>query len=277
MQPTTEQSTQTSGQEQRFKWIEYEQERAKRYNATPGDLQGFDCQECMNRGKFLAVNDDGYSTIRFCKCIKMRKNLKRMQNSGAIELIERCTLDNFIITQEWQKEPKAKAGKYIKEQSTNWFFIGGQTGAGKTHICTAILKSYFERGSAGLYIMWRPEARKLTHASFSQANEVGERLDKLSSIPVLYIDDLFKTDTDTSARPERREIELAFEIINTRYNRNLTTIISSEFMMPELAGISQAIAGRIVEKCSREYVIDIAPEKGRNYRLAGLRKQRRIF
>jgi DNA replication protein DnaC len=82
---------------------------------------------------------------------------------------------------------------------------------------------------------------------------------------VLYIDDFFKT--ESGKLPTTAEINIAFEILNFRYNNpDLVTIISSEKGMSELLEIDEATGSRIFER-SKDYSISIAKDKNKNYRL----------
>ena len=40
-------------------------------------------------------------------------------------------------------------------------FIGGQVGAGKTHLCTAMVGEFLKRGISAKYMLWRDDALKL--------------------------------------------------------------------------------------------------------------------
>ena len=76
---------------------------------------------------------------------------------------------------------------------------------------------------------------------------------------ILYIDDLFKgkvTETD---------VNVAFQLINERYNTNLVTIVSSELLLKDLREIDEAIAGRLKEK-AKSYCIQVAKDSSKNYR-----------
>lgn len=246
---------------------EIAQDRVRGLNSEQGQLNerdGYNCEACMNRGCFYEVGEDDFIDARWCECMKKRKSIEKMQKSGAYELLQRCGTDNFNVTAEWQRVILSATEKYISNSDGAWFFAGGQTGAGKTHLCTAAFSSFFDKGLSGVYVMWRQEARRFVRSGFAEAEAVDERIDELSSVDVLYIDDLFKTSGE--ACPRQQEVEFAFEIINARYNKNLPTIISSEYDLPRLAEIDEAIAGRIKEKC-REFVLTIPKSIEKNQRL----------
>ena len=67
----------------------------------------------------------------------------------------------------------------------------------------------------------------------------------LKTAPVLYIDDLFKG----AERPTQGDLNIAFELLNYRYNdERLYTIISTEKLLDELIAIDEAIGSRIAER-----------------------------
>lgn len=246
----------------------FEKEQIDKLNALSGNLGNYTCSKCGDKGYILFQDEESGTTMaRQCECKKMRDSVKAAKKSGAWELMQRCKFENFESDTTWQKEMKQLAASYCKQENKGWFFAGGQTGAGKTHLCTAIFRSFFNKPVNGIYIMWRDEVRRLLNAGFAGALETENRIDELKQCDVLYIDDLFKTDDAT--RPERREIELAFEILNSRYNTGKITILSSEKTLAEIAGLNQAIAGRIAERCGK-YIVKIDKQQEKNYRLGAL-------
>ena len=107
-------------------------------------------------------------------------------------------------------------------------------------------------------MLWRNEASRLK----ANVNEsvYGDMIKNLTEIPVLYIDDFFKGGVTQG------DINLAFELINDRYNSRKATIISSEKTINDLLNIDEAIGSRIVER-SGEFITNITRKE--NYRLGG--------
>jgi DNA replication protein DnaC len=190
----------------------------------------------------------------------------RMKRSGLKDIIKDYTFDKFIDTEPWQKAVKAAAMEYAKHPE-GWFFLGGQSGAGKTHLCTAICREFLLAGKQVRYMLWRDDIVKIKGA-VTDSVEYSNAIDKYKRVDVLYIDDLFKTGkaADNSVqKPTAADINVAFEIINYRYNNpSLLTIISSELTEDELMDIDEAIGGRIYERAKS---ISIAKNRDRNYRI----------
>jgi DNA replication protein DnaC len=222
------------------------------FNEEQGDLEGYDCPACKNKG-MLAVLVDGEDRYKACDCMAVRRQVRLQANSGIAEMKNKYRLDNYKTEEPWQKNVLNAAKDYLKKGG--WFFIGGQVGAGKTHICTAICSEILNKGIEVKYMLWRNEATKLK----ANINEefYDDMMKPLREARVLYIDDFFKGGVTQG------DINLAFEVINHRYNKNLATIISSERILPELLEIDEAIGSRIKEKAT--YALNI--ENKKNWRL----------
>lgn len=261
---------------------EYMQSKVDNDNAIAGALHlqdGYNCPLCKNRGYTAALEYNeasGYYTEQLipCKCNNIRAGLKRLARSGLKDVVERCTFANYETPEDWQKTIKAKAEAFCGQlKSGAWFFFGGQSGAGKTHICTAIADKCIKAGMNCKYMLWRDEITRIK-AVVNEPELYKRSMDELKQTDVLYIDDLFKGGKDEfSGRykpPTAADVNAAFEIINYRYNTNRLTIISSERMLAELNDIDEAIAGRIAEKSKPGgYCISLRPDPSKNWRMKG--------
>jgi len=239
-------------------------------NATVGKLEGYDCPVCKNKGVVYFIGEGGEIHCRECTCMAIRASVARIRNSGLQNLLDIYTFGRFKAETSLQRLIKSTAEKYLRDQDSGWFFIGGQSGAGKSHICTAIAGELLHRGEAVRYMLWKDEATKIK-AVVNDEGEYDRLISPLKTVPVLYIDDLFKPiydDRGTRKQPSPGDISLAFEIINSRYiaGPRGVTIISSEWTMDDLQRVDPATAGRIFQM-AREYCISIAPGEDRNYRL----------
>jgi DNA replication protein DnaC len=251
---------------------EYEQFQVDSLNDTQGnenERDGYDCQKCKNRGWIAKLVDKGNGEYGYCvgecECAPIRKSIMRMKRSGLEDVIKKCTFARFEETEEWQKVVKHAAMEYAKNP-VGWFFVGGQSGCGKTHLCTAICRELLLRGMETHYMKWRDDIAKLKGLSLD-AEEREAMISKYKNAKVLYIDDLFKTGRNpdgTEPKPTAADINIAFEIINYRYCKpDLLTIISSELSINELVDIDEATGGRI---CERAKVTNISKDRSRNYR-----------
>ena len=109
------------------------QMRVDAYNAQSGTLTGYDCKTCRNKGMIAEIRD-GYEVMCLCSCMKTRDTLRRIHESGLESLLRICTFQNYTAEQPFQQHILQCAKAYLQERH-RWFYIGGQTGCGKTHIC----------------------------------------------------------------------------------------------------------------------------------------------
>lgn len=252
---------------------EYEQFKVDGLNNTVGSRNledGYECKTCKNKGFVakLVENADGTYSHCFadCKCVEVRNSIMRMKRSGLKDIIKDYTFDKFEDTEPWQKAIKEAAMEYAKDPE-GWFFLGGQSGAGKTHLCTAICREFLLAGKRVRYMLWRDDIVKIKGA-VTDSEEYCKMIDEFKRVDVLYIDDLFKTGKDmynNVQKPTAADINVAFEIINFRYNNpGLLTIISSELSEDELIDIDEAVGGRIYERAK---AFTIGKDRKRNYRI----------
>lgn len=245
-------------------------------NKTGGNLNeqdGFNCKKCNNSGFiYRPVEQYGsYSVVAcYCSCMKARQTLRKLAASGLGGIITKYTFDSYEDNEEWQVKIKNKAYKFLEHQ-TNWFYIGGQSGSGKTHICTAMCGRLLKQHKSVSYMLWVNEVKQLK-STVMDSEEHNKLLDKYKNVDVLYIDDFFKQGKDkygTVPQPTSAEIALAYEILNYRYlNKKYITIISSERTLSDILDIDEATGGRIYERCNfGEYILNIKTDRSYNYRL----------
>lgn len=192
-----------------------------------------------------------------------RRSLRAIRYSGMADMLDRYTLDSFETPDDERRSIKQAATDFVKA-GEGWFYIAGRSGSGKTHICTAICGELIRRGYQTLYMLWRDESTKLK-SGLLEREWYEYRIKKLKTYPVLYIDDFWKAKkTDGHVKVTDGDVNLAFEILNYRYNNSkLRTIISSEMTLEEVLDIDEAIGSRIYER-SRGFTKK-APEE--NWRL----------
>lgn len=256
-----------------------EQERlerlAKRENDAEGHkhlADGFNCILCKNKGYTVKVAElDGLWELRqcTCRCEKSRKSIRNLKASGLEKVLKDYTFDKYIATEEWQTHLLDMSQNFAKENDDKWLFMGGQSGAGKSHLCSAIAIDLLRHGKEVKYMLWKDDSRKIKNDNF----EGGNLIDYYKSVEVLYIDDLFKVGKsygEEIQRPTAGDINIAFEIINSRVAQKKKTIISSESTILEIFDIDEAIAGRIKQMCG-DYCLNISKGVGKNYRKRDLK------
>lgn len=240
------------------------EEKARAYNAKPGKLKGYDCQKCLNKG-LISVVEDGEERMQKCGCAEIRRTLKAIADSGIAPLLQGYTFDRYKANTPLRMQIKRSAEQNAKSDSA-WFFIGGQVGFGKTHICTAIVGEILKRGIPCKYMLWRDVMSDLYGKRFDDdyyAMIVG----RFKSAEVLYIDDLYKgMKSVRGGERETMERNATYEILNHRYINGFKTIISSEYTVDELMEMDQAVGSRIYER-TRGTAWGITKDIAKNARL----------
>ena len=234
---------------------------------------GIECEKCKNRGYSTIAKSTSIGIYKFavkCECMAKRNMVEVMRTSGLGDMMKIYRLNNYNHNEDWQDKIYNKAVEFVNRPS-NCFYIGGQVGSGKTHICTAIIGGLVKTGKTDVkYCVWDNIATLLKQTTYSDKESYYLKLAKLKDANVLYIDDFFK------ATPSSADIKNAFEIINYRYNlsrsnaeEQIITIISSEKTIQELLEIDEGIASRIVE-LSKGFVITTKKDITKNYRLKSI-------
>ena len=226
------------------------------------EKEGMKCELCGDVG-YRHFIQNGQECVEECECFNKIQFDRNMKKSGANP---NMTIDNFYMDFDYQKTMSMKATEYYLGGylSGQWFFCGGQVGAGKTHICTGILHELIKNNLGCRYMAWKDESVELK-ALIKEHQEYHDRLMELCKAPILYIDDLWKTQQGT--KPTQADVNLAFQIINHRYqDKKYCTIISYEYTTKQLIGIDEGVGSRIFER-SKGYRIEIEKDESKNYRL----------
>lgn len=246
---------------------------SKWFNETDGELNledGIECPKCKNKGKISFVKDNR-EYIKDCECMKARKTYFRLMACGITkETLKKYSFQNWIANEGWQNALLEKCKNFFREylnKNKYWFILSGQSGCGKTHICTSLfqemIKGLFLNG---FYMRWNDEIPKLLSLRKSTYTDNQEKYEKIinqyKECDILYIDDLFKLDN----RYREESLSICYEILNHRYINQKTTIISTEVEQDQFENIDTAIWGRCVEMTNRnEYWITLTG-KNKNYR-----------
>lgn len=239
------------------------------HNNSDGNLEGYDCPKCKNRGNF-AKNVNGYYTLSDCECLAVRKSIRLMAESGLGNLLKLYSFNKFECNEDWQKYIFDKARAFVDAEQS-WFYIGGNSGCGKSHLCTAIVRELLVKGYPAKYMLWLDESVALKQ-SVNDHDKYNALMNEIKNTQVLYIDDFLKT--GKNEEPTQADIKLAMEILNYRYNKarsdkskRYITIISSERSIGEILDYDEATGSRIMEMTKPDYYLFIAKDQSKNYRL----------
>ena len=140
----------------------------------------------------------------------------------------------------------------IKGNNPKGLYIYGPTGVGKTHLIVAMANMLIENGFAVKYIVvtqFLSDLRTSYNANNNERTTEDEHLQLVLDAPILILDDLgAERFTDWS-------VEKLYHIISYRYDRELPTLITSNYFLDRLEELvnipltMQRIVSRIVESC----------------------------
>lgn len=226
------------------------------------ETEEYRCDTCKDTGYYnvdeYSKEYEGYIRVtKECKCLGRIQSEEYLKRSGMNELMK-FRVNDYKVEKPYQKAIKQKATDYITSDSRDWFVMLGQSGVGKTHICSAIAKTLIDKGLRAKYITWDDFTEAINKERYEDGNL--RALNEYQTLPLLYIDDFFK------GRITENDLTIAYRVLNFRYNNGLTTIISSEYTLNEMAKIDSAIAGRIKQH-AKGYLIEIEKDNDKNYRM----------
>ena len=193
------------------------------------DVQ-YTCKRC---------SDSGIDGARVCSCLKEVLVKMNVESSGMGKLIDKQSFDNFEL--EWYRTSEddykrmAHNVKVAREFADSFgkgcrnLLLIGSTGTGKTHISTAIAREVISRGFDVLY----DSAQNIVSAFEDDRFRSGYGQHESQSEKYLECDLLILDDLGTEF-VNQFTVSCIYNLINTRQNRGLSTIISTNLSSEEL-------------------------------------------
>ena len=211
--------------------------------------------------------------IKKCKKDNAYLNTKVTFNYGIVdtqlvpckEILKRVSFERQFIVRDFSDEwldlvmndvDKSKAkteaadiySRYLRNEETNWIYLSGGIGSGKSYFAAALSIDLAKRGIKGkspiCFINSSKRILELSELSKQKSDDFKKKLELYSTVPVLVIDDFgheFKNDFIRDA--------IVNEIITTRCNKKLFTIFTSNFTLDEIEVLySTSNAGAIMSK-----------------------------
>jgi DNA replication protein DnaC len=211
------------------------------------DVQYF-CRKCSDTG-FIGGS-------KMCSCMRELLVIKNIAASGMGKLIEKQSFDNFSLElyktdsdlyerMKYNVDTARKFAENFSSEGGNLLLVGG-TGTGKTHLSSAIAREVITRGFDVLYdstqnIIGEFEADKFK----SGYGPYEPKSTKYMECDLLILDDLGTEFTNQFT------VSCLYNLLNTRLNRGLSTIISTNLGAEELASrYEDRIYSRIIGRDS---------------------------
>ena len=186
-------------------------------------------------------NDTGFIDIKMCTCFKRLLTEENIKSSGMGRLLEEQSFENFNISHYADNEEsyrrmegnlkaaKAYAASFGRGSRARNLLLMGKTGTGKTHISTSIAKVVIEMGYDVLYESTQNIVAAFENDRFRSGYGPSEsQSDKYLSCDLLILDDL------GTEFANQFTVSCLYNLFNTRRNRGLATIVSTNLTADEL-------------------------------------------
>jgi DNA replication protein DnaC len=190
------------------------------------DRNSNSCAVCSGT-TWKTIEVDGVQSVTRCECFQQARLNRIFQKAQVPTRYESCSFESFDAITDRLRVVKTIAMKFVDEYPVVdcGLLILGPCGVGKTHLAVAILRELiYKHEVEGLFYDFRDLLKKIQHSynSVSQTSEM-EILDPVLNSEILVLDDL------GAERPTEWVRDTFAYIINSRYNRKLTTLLTTNF------------------------------------------------
>ena len=208
----------------------------------------YECEKC---------GDSGYVDTEMCECMKKKLIFAGYESSGMSRLLAEQNFSNFSL--DYYKNDaqtynnmchvydvmKSYAENFSSQNGENLALFGG-TGLGKTHLSSAVAGRVIERGYDVVYTTAVSLVSDYENRRFGTGmNADGGDVEKYSNCELLIIDDL------GTEVVNQFTVSCIYNIINTRLNKRLSTILSTNLTQSEFR---QKYWDRITSRVFGEYM-----------------------
>lgn len=222
--------------QERLERLKTENQEAQRLCAQLLEKHGYPTDYLDIRYTCAKCQDTGYSEGQYCDCLRSIAasiGIARMNRSAQMQLSDFSQFsldyykgytagdgrDCYTQMQKVYQESVSFAKNFGKHTDSLLFY--GKTGLGKTHLSLAIAREVIEKGYDVIYDSVINLLGKVEKEHFGRERSEIDTLSLLLEVNLLILDDL-GTEFDTPFN-----VSTMYNIINTRINRGLPTIVST--------------------------------------------------
>lgn len=228
------------------------------------EKQGGDTVECYY--PVASVDDTGVYHVSYSLCPKAKKYLRQQQanrllaDSGIGRRFKERTFGTFKPTPK-TANAFMMCRNFVKDYKpkTQGLRLWGNYGCGKTHLAAAIVNNLLAKNVPCMFVVV-PELLDYIRQGVkdeTKAKTAVQLIDMAKNIDVLVLDDL------GAEKPSEWVKEQLFILINSRYEKQLTTIVTTNYSSTRLIEqLGQRIISRLLEMTT-----PIALDYAEDYRL----------
>ena len=216
-------------------------------------LPGTPCPLCNDTGwRMVSVErrERRVEEATRCECARRLAGGRLLEAARIPQRYQHCELSNFEHTGSFSSLARAymAAQRFVNEypKESAGLLLTGPIGCGKTHLAVGILKELIaQKNTACLYYDYRELLKEIQNSynASVQTTEI-EVLRPVFAAEVLVLDEL------GAAKPTEWVWDTVSHILNTRYNDQRTTIITTNYQDIPPAGAAEA--DRRVTRAVRE-------------------------
>jgi DNA replication protein DnaC len=191
------------------------------------------CPICGDSGMRLVVRENGERYAQECECRHANRGARLLARAKIPPRYEHCSIDSYD-TDFPGADPSLAAAHLMARKFVDGYpvategrglLITGSIGVGKTHLAVGILDALVTlKGARGLFCDYRELLKDIQHSYNPQvATTELQILEPVFKAEVLVLDEL------GAQRPTEWIWDTVALVLNTRYNKKLTTIITTNY------------------------------------------------
>lgn len=209
------------------------------------------CGRCGGERGILVTDNQGYELVQPCPRCSKAIHQRRLWNSANVPAgLQHATLDNYHPQTDEQHVALQEAREFLASfrPGRKGRMFAGPTGTGKTHLVTALIRELTKASVRCLFVRTRDVLAGLKdrYAREQQGDAVRatEYRAHLIRVTVLILDELSELRTDW----QRESIG---DLVESRYNANATTLITTNYDDEEIPNIfgegGRRVTSRLLE------------------------------